>query len=598
ADQRALLATVRPWLAETAPDVTAERFLREIEATGLLLSPGPRQYTFTHQTFQEYLAARHIAEEGLDDLLPEMVDDPWWGETILLYAAGNDPNPIVRSALDSDTLTARALAFRIDESGARVDPALQATLEAVLHRGLQAGARTADRILAVNVLIGQMLRRMVFTPEGTRVGRRPVTTELYQLFCSDTGTPFVEGPEPADPETPARGIWRDDAKAFVDWVNGMLRSGPDNASDVTFRLPTRAEIATVRPAHPLWVSAGGSIRFWSPDGRRNEVTAAVLTTALAADLDGSRLLDRGLNELAVRGAAAVPRRVTYVKTVADDLFRTVRELGRVSSSSSPEALREEELLQARAVDTVKRLESSVQQVQAAVLALHEVLSVLPGLGQSQAQLVRNILGHLDLEPVHRCLDVADGNGAVRRSLRRAKIRADLRKVPDLVKQCLDVANGLRPPAGRASRIDSMLTPVDYEEIRLPLPESTAEPVRAVAAALLPAEADRFRISLSSLADRVGFMSRRAGRLPVDHDFLEALERLVRVAAPLVRRDELITAGSAAAIRAPALVLARFAQRAGGDRLSTDLIELAAATCLLEPRRTHPEHLEALLLAHD
>jgi formylglycine-generating enzyme required for sulfatase activity/energy-coupling factor transporter ATP-binding protein EcfA2 len=69
-----------------ATEQTLDRFLEVIEErTGLLVARGEGVYSFSHLTFQEYLAALAVADRG--DYIPytlARVPDPWWREVILL----------------------------------------------------------------------------------------------------------------------------------------------------------------------------------------------------------------------------------------------------------------------------------------------------------------------------------------------------------------------------------------------------------------------------------------------------------------------------------------------------------------------------------
>ena len=71
------------------PDDLAKRFVAELPVhIGLLDEREPDRYRFSHLSFQEFLAARHIAEateERWDELL-DRYQDSWWREVILLCA--------------------------------------------------------------------------------------------------------------------------------------------------------------------------------------------------------------------------------------------------------------------------------------------------------------------------------------------------------------------------------------------------------------------------------------------------------------------------------------------------------------------------------
>ncbi|MBI1331264.1 MAG: NACHT domain-containing protein [Armatimonadetes bacterium] len=75
------------------PDVVAcaDLFLRKVrEHTGLFIEREPGRYGFMHLTFEEYFAAKHLAEDF--DLAPKLIldrrSDPRWEEVIRLSIAG------------------------------------------------------------------------------------------------------------------------------------------------------------------------------------------------------------------------------------------------------------------------------------------------------------------------------------------------------------------------------------------------------------------------------------------------------------------------------------------------------------------------------
>jgi hypothetical protein len=106
-----VINAVNPALRRLSKQLTAEDFLSDVESNGLLIERESRVFSFAHHTFQEYLAAAHISDRGLTKVLTSAVDDVWWRETILLYAARSDADPIIRACLAVNSVSALALAF-------------------------------------------------------------------------------------------------------------------------------------------------------------------------------------------------------------------------------------------------------------------------------------------------------------------------------------------------------------------------------------------------------------------------------------------------------------------------------------------------------
>ena len=106
-------AVLERYIEKLLPDVGGQReraktdaveFLDEIRLrSGLLVEVDVDTYAFSHLTFQEYLAARHLSDTGTGMAhLSSRLDDAWWQETVLLYAGMADATPVVEHLL-SDT---------------------------------------------------------------------------------------------------------------------------------------------------------------------------------------------------------------------------------------------------------------------------------------------------------------------------------------------------------------------------------------------------------------------------------------------------------------------------------------------------------------
>lgn len=119
-----------------------------VEAGALLRETLSGRIEFIHRTFQEYLAARHIArEEKIDQILEHAEDDQWWGTIVFtanmldvdkrnlllgkLLERAKPPRRLFRRPEPSEYDRRLVnLASAVVESGVEVDPAVQEILEA------------------------------------------------------------------------------------------------------------------------------------------------------------------------------------------------------------------------------------------------------------------------------------------------------------------------------------------------------------------------------------------------------------------------------------------------------------------------------------
>ena len=94
-----ILALLRTSSAHVLMRGAAEALLAELETSGLLIETEAGVYGFAHLSFQEYLAAAHIHQHGIQDIPMATAADSWWRETLLLRSvlaenAGPDsPDP-------------------------------------------------------------------------------------------------------------------------------------------------------------------------------------------------------------------------------------------------------------------------------------------------------------------------------------------------------------------------------------------------------------------------------------------------------------------------------------------------------------------------
>jgi len=297
-----VLEILEPHLERFPSSVTGSAFLDDISRNGLLTEVTAGRYAFTHLTFQEYLAARHVsANPDLVKSLADNVSDPWWHETTLLYAATADASPIVRACLDSGTIPALTLAFDCDEASAEIDPELRQRLDRERGRAYEPGCSRGHRRLIAGVQAARLVRRTLTTAAGTRICARPVPADLYWLFLQDTGAPQPDSPCVPRTDQPATGIWGTEAQAFVKWLNSITAT----ATGIEVRLPRHDELQEKAVAGPLARQLPASVTsawtqprpgLWLRPGQPDphELTGAAIRQAVAADAADTGLLPQVL----------------------------------------------------------------------------------------------------------------------------------------------------------------------------------------------------------------------------------------------------------------------------------------------------------------
>ena len=217
-----VLAEIGPLLRRVSKRISTEAFLADVGSNGLLIERESELYSFAHQTFQEYLAAVHIRDRGLVSTLADAVNDPWWREASLLYAARSDADPIVNACLNANTVTALALAFDCADQDSEFDASLRDRLDELLSSVSDPRTDPERRRLMAGVMLTRHLRQQLRSTLGSRVCARPITNEIYRLFRADTQTPEPDTTVAAEALSEiAVGMRSSDAAAFVRWTNSV-----------------------------------------------------------------------------------------------------------------------------------------------------------------------------------------------------------------------------------------------------------------------------------------------------------------------------------------------------------------------------------------
>ncbi|MGW4223344.1 NACHT domain-containing protein [Streptomyces bauhiniae] len=264
---------IRLALRQVPGRVSAEVFLEEARKSGLLVEREHHVYGFAHLTLQEYLAAAQLSAPHADTgVLTANVDSPWWRETILLWAAGNDATPVITACLENGLVPALALAFDCAEEARTVEPDARRELEALLapSGSDQAWHPVHARFLA-EILATRSLRETVRIDDTSMLCARPVPYELYAAFVNEERAAGrhhpVPRPLPEGADSWAVGMQAGDAERFVEWVNSFALDG-----ESVYRLPTPAELSdpaalSLIPAgHTVWARNGTEPWLHQPEG--------------------------------------------------------------------------------------------------------------------------------------------------------------------------------------------------------------------------------------------------------------------------------------------------------------------------------------------
>ncbi|MCD0442562.1 NACHT domain-containing protein [Glycomyces sp. A-F 0318] len=315
--------------------VDAEDYLRGAVESGILVADGHDGYCFAHVTLQEYLAAAALRENGDDAFLAKRIDQVWWRETVLLWAAEGPADAVVRACLGAGDVDSLLLAEECMEVAAELDPRLQWELRELLER--HSAMDSENRALVDEWLLRRNLAESVPVGPDADLCTVPVRYAVWTRFLTDLR--FNDALEPPgrlrDGES-AAGMWPVYVRKFLLWADHYAEPGH------RYRLPAAAELAEYFKAvpaetvgRPLWVEAEPHPRLYCPAGVANSFTAerAAVAAALRADRErtrGHRVLALAVHIAAQRGDAKVANPMQFRHT-----FRMARA---VDAHLSPDAV--------------------------------------------------------------------------------------------------------------------------------------------------------------------------------------------------------------------------------------------------------------------
>jgi hypothetical protein len=615
-----VLAEIRPRLRRLPRQVTAEGFLADVGSNGLLVERESGLYSFAHHTFQEYLAAAYIRDKGLSDVLANAVDDPWWRETSLLYAARADADSIVAACLKSGTIAALALAFDCADQGSAFAEELRQRLEDLLAEVSDPATGQERRRLITGVLLARHLRQQFRTRDGSRICTRAITASLYEFFRDDTHTPPPDCQPSATTGTElASGMRAADAATFVSWVNAVI------GGEATYRLPSRAALddpearrlivpPSTTQSRSIWIDLGhSSPELWVSSGmpHPHQIDAGKLAAHL--NIDMIRAIRTLTVLLLMRSAVAAntissysillfPRASDYglspfcqrvIAAVAQGNM-LIRDLGRTHESIP-------DLTPHGGIDPAVVFNRALELA----IALDRILA---NLSATPAQLVASTLASeleqafnrtRDLDPLALALDLdrdcdCDANWVLGLDINRA-LDIIVNRALDLNLNKLDRGLGsdlTRAVASGCSRVmGTALSQALTEALLVPGHATTVLADFAKAFAHLAGISGRkYLVSPDELALRItnAIQAFQETQTPYKGATRSSWattvgDRLQATAIPIFNRQKQLTLADATSIRLAVLCLAAEADEIHQSRIAEDLREIAAGVTFIERR---------------
>ncbi len=254
-------------------EIRPRKFIKDVEKrSGLLVEREKNIYEFSHKSFQEYLTAVQIKESNKEEILINNINNPWWEETIRLYAAQTDSTNLIKTALQNPNVTALKLALDCCDEGLSVNAQVKESLYERIKKGLHSDNKDEFE-LAAKVQLSRRLSKLVRIDDNLEIDREYITCAEYRLFLNDWNFHekvmqkhpnylpikyFTDG----DAEKPITNINWEEANIFCAWLSQHFES----SQNVYYRLPTQEEREKYPAKYDNWLADKGIrlVRFSIP----------------------------------------------------------------------------------------------------------------------------------------------------------------------------------------------------------------------------------------------------------------------------------------------------------------------------------------------
>ncbi|MDA1360999.1 NACHT domain-containing protein [Glycomyces luteolus] len=256
------LPLIKELVEEFEIGVSARELLADLCDNGLLSLLDSDAYMFAHLSFQEYLAAKELYEQGRVEVLAGRIGKRWWRNTALFWATAYDSAPLIEACADAGTAEGWTLAIElrheVELSGGEVDPRLLDRIEAFLLA--EHPVDSEEYFVVCNETIARNLRD-VRPLTGRTICAAPVNREVYRLFArAEHARGFRSSAHRFGPEDVLMGLWPDEVSSFMDWLERFDHGG------FQYRLPRLGEMQA-----PLSSGRLGRQAVWVQSRRRNAV---------------------------------------------------------------------------------------------------------------------------------------------------------------------------------------------------------------------------------------------------------------------------------------------------------------------------------------